>query len=677
MKHDPEIDVDTLIGFYDADDDSLSDEERSALTPILNSLKDFDERYETMELIGEGAEKQIFRVYDRRLGRRVALAYPVKAKSPDELEQFLREARLTANLTHPNIMPIYNMGVDPGGQPFFTMELLPGDSLKDIVDGLRKKDADYVSKYSLDALLSIYLKICDAMAYAHSRGVLHLDLKPSNIRVGLFGDVFVCDWGLARVVHGDETGDLEPGELDGDELNDFTLSGTMKGTPGFMAPEQADGKGGKTEQTDIYALGALLYMLLTYEIPVLGESSSDVIKNTLAGHIVPPHRRKSQLKIPASVEAVSIKALSLNPEVRYATVLSLQAEISRYMTGYATTAEKAGVPRRIVLLTQRHARIALLSVISLVVLMGMAVVAIIKVETQRSVAVRARGIAESNFDLYRRELDVSQQLNKEMLQMLEYIAVQPDMRHPFFNIELLEKKLEGDLDPSLRKEMLTQKGILHFIVEEFGAASECFAESGVGYSTRLLPVARTFAVLKPDDKALLKESALAEMFATKQPVFKQFTYYTYLHHIRRDPKPELEEYRALAGTLLEEMNGPRPDDVVWLDIKKGKEGYVLDLSHKPYSRYKLLIPGVLYSNVLSPYEFERLDISHTPLTDLVELEDLKVKTLRMVGLSWMKSELHLVARLKNMGVQTLIVDEGRFTGKLRRTLQKNFELIEE
>jgi serine/threonine protein kinase len=676
MDHN-DINPDTLIGFYDADDDSLSEEERSALTPILNSLKDFGERYDELEQIGKGAEKEIFRVYDRRLGRRVALAYPVNTGAPNELEQFLREARLTANLTHPNIMPIHNMGIDPEGKPFFTMELLPGDSLKDIVSGLRKRDSGYVSKYSLDSLLSIYLKVCDAMAYAHSRGVLHLDLKPSNIRVGLFGDVFVCDWGLARIVHGDETGELEPGELDGDELNDFTLSGTMKGTPGFMAPEQADGKGAKTEQTDIYALGAILYMLLTYEIPVLGDSANDVVENTLAGNVILPHRRQPHLKIPASLEAVSMQALSLRPAARYATVKDLQAEISRYMTGYATTAEGAGVLRRIILLTQRHARVALLSVLSLVVLMAMAIVAIIKVENERTVAVKARGVAEDNFELYRKELEVSQQLNKDVLQMLEYIAVQPDMRHPFFNIELLEKKLEGDLNPDLRKEMLMQKGILHFIVEEFTAAAKCFEDSGEGYSERLLPIARDFALIKPDDKSLLVESALAKMFAGNPPLFKQFAYYTYLHHTRRNPNPDLEEYRALAGSMLEEMNGPRPDKIIWLDIKKGKEGYVLDLSHKPYSRYRLLIPGVLYLNVLLPYEFEYLDVSHTPLTDLVELEDLKVKTLRMVGLSWMKSELHLIPRLRKMGVQTLMVEKGRFRGGMYRALQKNFELIEE
>lgn len=676
MKYD-EIKPDVLADLYDADEESLSAAEREQLTPILNSLKDFGERYEIPEQIGKGAEKEIFRVYDRRLGRRVALAYPVKCGSNEDQEQFLREARLTANLAHPNILPIHNMGINPEGKPFFTMELLPGDSLKDIVNGLKKRGPDYVAKYPLDVLLNIYLKICDAMAYAHSRGVLHLDLKPSNIRVGPFGDVFVCDWGLARIVYSEDSGELEPGELDGDELNDFTLSGTLKGTPGFMAPEQADGSSSKTVQTDVYALGAILYMLLVYEIPVPGESAHEVIEQTLHGGVIPPRRRTGHTGCSVSLEAVAMRALSLKPAERYKTVKELQVDISYYMSGFPTQAEQAGMMRRIVLLTQRHVLLALLSVLSLIILVGMAAAAIIRVDIERNVAVKARGVAEENFELYRQELVVSQQLNADVLQMLEYLARQPDMRHPFFNIELLDKKLEGDLDPARRKEMLTQKGVLHFIVEEFNAAARCFEASGVGYAERMLPVARDFATLKPDDIALLKEEELAIMFGTSQPIFKQFTYYTYLHHMRRRPNPALDGYAVLAGTMLEEMNGPRPHSVVPLDISTGKSGSVLDLSGKPYSRYKLLIPGVLYANVLEPYSFERLDVSDTPLTDLVELEDLKVKTLRMVNLKWMTSTLHIIPRLKRMGVETLIVEQGRFTGNLKKQLERNLTLVEE
>lgn len=108
---------------------------------------------------------------------------------------------MTANLTHPNIVPVYNVGIDSEGTPFFSMELIPGDSLRDIIHELKKGNASYKTQYPLETLLGIFSKVCDALSYAHSREVLHLDIKPDNIRVGQFGEVFLCDWGLARVIH--------------------------------------------------------------------------------------------------------------------------------------------------------------------------------------------------------------------------------------------------------------------------------------------------------------------------------------------------------------------------------------------------------------------------------------------------------------------------------------------
>jgi len=166
----------TLRSFYNTAALELSEDEKTSLTPILNSLKDDVARYREIEKIAEGGEKKITLAHDHRLDRRIAMARSVRSKAPQDLEQFLREARLTANLAHPNIMPVYNMGLDPEGEPFFSMELIPGDSLKTIVRKLRDGDADYRRDYPLDTLLNIYLKICDAIAYAHSRGVLHLDI---------------------------------------------------------------------------------------------------------------------------------------------------------------------------------------------------------------------------------------------------------------------------------------------------------------------------------------------------------------------------------------------------------------------------------------------------------------------------------------------------------------------
>lgn len=302
----------TLRGFYHADTEVMSDEEMASLTPILNALKDRVARYQEIRKIAEGGEKKITLVHDHRLDRHVAMARAAHAKTPQDQEQFLREARLTANLAHPNIMPVYNMGVDPEGVPFFSMELIPGDSLKTIIKKLRDGDEVYKRDFPLETLLNIFIKICDAIAFAHSRNVLHLDIKPDNIRVGEFGEVFVCDWGLARVMNApEEISGEESDMLDADVLNDMTLSGTMKGTPGFMAPEQTQAYAEKTPETDIYALGAVLYMLLTHELPVRGNSANEVVQNTREGKIIPPRRRKPDRHIPVSLVAVIIDRKSV------------------------------------------------------------------------------------------------------------------------------------------------------------------------------------------------------------------------------------------------------------------------------------------------------------------------------------------------------------------------------
>ena len=327
--------VETLRSFYNTDALEMSDDEAASLTPILNSLKDHDFRYHEIEKIAEGGEKKITLAHDHRLDRRVAMARAVRNAAPQDLEQFLREARLTANLAHPNIMPVYNMGLDVEGEPFFSMELIPGDSLKSIIRKLRDADDSYRMDYPVETLLNIFMKVCDAIAYAHSRNVLHLDIKPDNIRVGEFGEVLVCDWGLARVINAEEDfNGTDSTELDGDILNDMTLSGTMKGTPGFMAPEQTQAYGEKTPQTDIYSLGALLYMLLTFKLPVEGSSAQEVIQNTRAGKVISPRRRRPERRVPKGLVAVIMKALALEPEKRYGSVMELSREIQQFLSGH-------------------------------------------------------------------------------------------------------------------------------------------------------------------------------------------------------------------------------------------------------------------------------------------------------------------------------------------------------
>jgi tRNA A-37 threonylcarbamoyl transferase component Bud32 len=649
----------TLRGFYSADTLAMSDEEAASLTPILNSLKDHVARYQELKHLAEGGEKKIALVHDHRLDRRVAMARAARAKSPQDQEQFLREARLTANLGHPNIMPVYNMGLDAQGVPFFSMELVPGDSLKTIVDQLRKGDEPYRREYSLETLLNIFIKVCDAIAYAHSRNVLHLDIKPDNIRVGEFGEVLVCDWGLARVMNAPEEveGD-DSGMLDGDILNDMTLSGTMKGTPGFMAPEQTRAYSEKTPQTDIYALGAMLYVLLTHELPVRGDSANEVIQNTREGKVVPPRRRKPDRHIPSGLVAVMMRALALQPENRYESVMALRQEISRYLSGYPTEAEHAGVVTHLSLLMQRHSRIAFLMMFFLLLLAGVVGFNLVAISREKAEAVLARELAEENFRLYLKEQQLAKELGEDLGEAVLYTVKSRDFVNAPSMIHVLETGLKENVDTVKRQNLLIQKGILHFVLEEFNAAYESFEAAGnVKRVGQLKPLSRKYAKIKPVDKKRLSDKQLADLFNEAKTANRMTLFYQYYHHMRRRPaSASPEDYAHLAGAVLDKLNYSRRSQTSPLKLTRLKEGYHLDLSRSGYAVCSLNIIGVYRRNVLQPLNLKILDISHSPMDEPSELRGLKLEELRMVGVRFSGSKKVMVKQLEPLGLKRIVLN---------------------
>lgn len=326
----------------------------SPYSPIFDELQGLASRYTKPQVIARGGLKQILRVFDLSTGRNVAMA-KLLADAPHEMyEPFLREARLTALLEHPYIIAVHDIGVGTDGLPYFTMELKTGDSLGEIIKQLGLGNAEYLARYDLRALLVIFIKICDAVAYAHSRNVLHLDLKPDNIQVGDFGEVILCDWGLGEIIGSEAEVKFDELLFNPDLLNNLTLSGTIRGTPGFMAPEQVDDLE-NTQRTDIYALGAILYTILSYQAPVDGDKD-EIFEKTRKGDIVPPRLRFPTLDIPAALAAVAMQALALAPAERYATADELSGEVRHYISGFATSAERAGLGKQLRLLYRRNRR---------------------------------------------------------------------------------------------------------------------------------------------------------------------------------------------------------------------------------------------------------------------------------------------------------------------------------
>ena len=324
-------------------------------------------RYEKKKLLGRGASGEVWRVYDRTLGRTVAMkiAHPHVVEDDHSLLRFLEEAQVLAQLGHPSILPVFDIGALESGHLYFTMTEIEGESLAERIQevhqeleslGVRPGDG----KWNLFRLVALFADVCNAVAYAHERGVIHRDLKPSNIMVGAFGEVLVVDWGLAKVIVGADA----PDELDDDGAmlqtvrskggRGETLLGTIAGTPYYMAPEQARGEVSEHDQrTDIYSLGAILYEILRGVPPVDGPNVASVLGRIAVGDVLPFSRPCAEVvdeqdwsetdssvfvscggvPIPEVLAEVAKRALAHRPEGRFQNVSEFLAVIEGWLDG--------------------------------------------------------------------------------------------------------------------------------------------------------------------------------------------------------------------------------------------------------------------------------------------------------------------------------------------------------
>jgi len=446
------------------------------------------ERYQLAVEVARGGMGAILRVTDLSIKRTVAMKVALKdvAADPELIRRFTQEAELTGQLEHPNIVPVHDLSLDEEGQPFYTMKFVKGITLQAILTNLRQGDAATVAQYPLAHLLTVFQKVCDAVAFAHSKHVIHRDLKPENIMVGKYGEVLVMDWGLAKVVGGQgsavsgqrsavgaqqgwakvsdlahpateglvvdqQTYGQEDGSVGdrrqtedsshqlaslpaGSPISDLqslissppalTLAGQIMGSPQYMAPEQAAGELDKLDaRTDIFALGGVLYNILTLHPPVTGTTIPELLQQILDGAILPPtfYNPKTGRKatgtikvgtksfpqppliplkhcpggrIPESLGAVAMKALALRREDRYQTVPELQKDIEAYQGGFATRAEHASAWRQLALLIKRHQKEFALAAVALLILVATVAGFLVKVTKERNRAEVQRQRAE-------------------------------------------------------------------------------------------------------------------------------------------------------------------------------------------------------------------------------------------------------------------------------------------
>lgn len=315
-------------------------------------------RYKFIRTIGFGGMKTVLLVFDSDTGREVAMAImpDFKERPQSDLERFLREAKLTAHLEHPNIVPVHDIGVDSSGSPYFVMKFLRGQSLGSLLRRLKKKESAIVEEFTMKRLLQIFIRICNAIEFAHSQGICHLDLKPENVNIGEFGEVLVLDWGLARAMHPEAAdGTLPP--IGFVEISDKRI----KGTPGFMAPEQIRAGGVVDERSDIYALGCLLYTMLALSSPLNDQPVDDILMRTVTGDIpdVESVNKGKHDDIPSALGAICRKAMMVEPRERYHRVSELREDIFAFQTGHVPKAENASPLKHAGLFISRNVLILL------------------------------------------------------------------------------------------------------------------------------------------------------------------------------------------------------------------------------------------------------------------------------------------------------------------------------
>lgn len=288
------------------------------------------DRYLVGNELGRGAVGRVVKAFDRFLGRNVAMKRPLSWPLPrDQIERFIEEAQATGQLEHPNIVPVYDVGQLGNGELYYTMKRVRSRSLRDALDALRAGDEEAVEEYGQTRLLSIFLKVALAIHYAHSRGVIHRDLKPDNIMLGEYGEVHVMDWGLARV--------KQQGVMTERGLRTRTPDGPggqTVGTPAYMPPEQAQGRLDEVdERSDVYALGVILYELLTLQQPSTRSTVMETLMAVIADPIPPPRRAAPDRDIPEDLERIVMRALEKEPSKRWRTAKALHDAVEKFLDG--------------------------------------------------------------------------------------------------------------------------------------------------------------------------------------------------------------------------------------------------------------------------------------------------------------------------------------------------------
>jgi serine/threonine-protein kinase len=330
-RHFPEATDDYPVVYTKDTDVALPD------SVVVNSM-----RYAYFKTIAKGGKCLIQSCKDFHLSRTVAHKSLLKEFADDPLEQrrFLREARVSAMLQHPNTIPTYELSRDNRGHYFFTMKLMQGATLREVIDESRKSEFYYIEGYGLDRMVSIIIQVGHALDYAHNHGVIHRDVKPANILMGPFGEVVLLDWGLAKVFDMED----EKGGAAGAEDGDPSLSGAgkLQGTAYYMSPEQIDESEALDHRSDVFSLGAVLYECLTLETMSSGDTLQQILDAARNSVPPPPSEAAPDRGIPADLDRIVMRCVEKDPDARFPTMNKLITELRAWRARQLLISRRTG-----------------------------------------------------------------------------------------------------------------------------------------------------------------------------------------------------------------------------------------------------------------------------------------------------------------------------------------------
>jgi len=304
-----------------------------------------DSRYKQKGLLGAGGMGEVHLCADEWIGRDVAMKIALGGKNVEAYlrARFIREALVQGQLEHPSVVPVYDLGTRADGATFFTMKRVHGHTLASIIEGHRRGDAAVVKSHSRRRLLTAMSNVCLAVSFAHSRGIVHRDLKPENVMLGEFGEVYILDWGVAKVL--EDSWAARASATAGAPVG-RTQAGALIGTPGYVSPEQVQGESTVGPASDVYALGAILFELLALEPLHRGATTAALSASTLALDSERPSARAPTLGISPELDAICAKATARDPKKRFASTREKQEALERYLDGERDREQRKEIARR-------------------------------------------------------------------------------------------------------------------------------------------------------------------------------------------------------------------------------------------------------------------------------------------------------------------------------------------